>query len=133
MNEEDYQIPAAFRLTKSSVDILSHTVALLNEAELRTVAEDFLHLVLLDVVLLPQLLNDVFEPDEAGHSHGITFDQLRRSPLVETSVRTSISQGAFATNEQDHLTACRPSLPLAAERVAAGRSGAANVRHPPQA
>lgn len=65
MDEKDDQVPAAIRLSERRVNVFTRTIASFDKAEVGSIAEDFRHFVLFDAVLSPQLLDDVFEPDEA--------------------------------------------------------------------
>jgi hypothetical protein len=66
VDEEDDQVPAAVRLSERGIDVLARAMPLLDQAEVGSASKDLRYLTPLDSMLAPQLLDDIFEPDEAG-------------------------------------------------------------------
>jgi hypothetical protein len=86
MYEKRYKISARLRLAESSIHVLAGSMTALDESELGAGAEKFLNFVNFHVVLAPDFLDDLFEPDEAGYPQCADFASsgLRGSRVMWT-------------------------------------------------
>lgn len=65
MDEKDDQIPTAVCLTECSIHIFTFAMPFLDETKIRRIIKNFYHLILLDMMLVPEFINNVFKPDKA--------------------------------------------------------------------
>ncbi len=78
MNEEYNEVSSCATSPHGSVDVFAFSVSLFDETELRARFEDLDNLMLVDVMLLRELLEHLFEPDEAGDPHfAILADEVK--------------------------------------------------------
>jgi hypothetical protein len=116
VDEEDDQVPAAVRLSERGINVLARAMTLLDEAEVGSSSKDLRYLTLLDAMLAPQLLDDVFEPDEAGNVQALVlFSSRTHSTPPEAGIeglrvrRVGETEVGYKRRQQAEMLTSRPT------------------------
>ena len=108
VHKKSYEVPACFCWAESSVHVLACSVTVLDESELGSASEKFLNFIDFHVMLAGELLDDFFEPDEAGDAQRLDFAS---SGLSWSRISWKISLGGVPSGDESrsNFTGWRPA------------------------
>jgi hypothetical protein len=103
-DKKHYQIPAGARLAHCRINVFSSPVPFLNKSKIRRTSQNVSHFILRHTMFAIDLLDDLFEPDDAGQLQSLapcvardefSFFRLWLSPIAVNTRNDTIKESGW--------------------------------------